>query len=79
MGQPTPHSPALLLLAAFSRHLAALAWARRQAAAAWGPVALESPTFEFTQTDYYQPTMGKDLRKRFFAFARPFDPVPARL
>ena len=74
MGEPTLPCPALLLLAAFSRHEAALAWARGRACRAWGPVALESPGFEFTQTDYYQPTMGKGLRKVFFAFTRPFDP-----
>jgi hypothetical protein len=45
MGQPAPHSPVLLLLAAFSRQEAALDWAR--AVDAWGPVALESPLFDF--------------------------------
>jgi hypothetical protein len=74
MGEPTPPSPALLLLAAFSRYEAALAWARNQASEAWGPVALESRRFAFDQTDYYQPTMGPGLEKVFFTFARPFDP-----
>jgi hypothetical protein len=74
MGEPTPPSPALLLLAAFSRHEAAVAWVRAQAAEAWGPVALESRSFRFDETDYYQPTMGPGLRKVFFTFARPFDP-----
>lgn len=72
MGEPTAPSPALLLLAAFSRYEGALRWARARAAEAWGPVAIESPSFQFTQTDYYQPTMGPDLRKVFFAFSRPF-------
>ena len=75
MGQIVPHSRALLLLAAFSRHEAALKWARDRAVAAWGSVARESPTFEFTETDYYQPTMGPGLRKVFFTFDRPFDPA----
>ena len=75
MGQPTPHSPALLLLAAFSRHGEALDWARRRAEEAWGPVAMESPAFEFTETAYYEPTMGPGIRKQFFTFARPFDPA----
>jgi hypothetical protein len=74
MGEPAPPSPALLLLAATSRYEGALAWARDRATEAWGPVALESPCFEFNQTDYYQPTMGPDLRKIVFAFAQPFDP-----
>ena len=75
MGRPTDPAPVLLLLAAFSRHEAALAWARQRAAAAWGPVALESPLFPFHETQYYEPTMGSGLGKRFLAFARPADPA----
>jgi len=41
---------------------------------AWGPIALESPRFEFTETHYYDATMGSGLKKVFFAFRRPFDP-----
>ena len=75
MGEPTPHSSALLLLAAFGRCEAATAWARQKAVEAWGPVALESPTFDFDQTDYYEPTMGPGLKKTFFVFEQPFDPA----
>ena len=74
MGQPAPHSPVLLLLAAFSRHEAALDWARQRASEAWGPIALESQRFDFTETHYYDATMGPGLKKVFFAFQRPFDP-----
>ncbi len=72
MGQPTPHPPALLLLAAFSRHEAALQWAKDRAVAAWGPVARVSPAFDFDQTDYYTPTMGPGLKKVFWVFDEPF-------
>jgi hypothetical protein len=65
----------LLVLAAFSRHAAALDWARQQAAANWGPIALESAQFSFDQTDYYQPTMGPHLVKCFWAFQQPIDPA----
>ncbi len=75
MGQPTPPAPVLLLLAAFSRHDDALQWARRTATEAWGPLAMESPLFDFHETTYYQGTMGAGLRKVFFAFSRPFDPA----
>jgi len=75
MGEPTLPSSALLLLAAFSRHEPALDWARGRAIEAFGPVALESPAFEFDQTDYYRPTMGPGLRKVFFAFAGLVDPA----
>ncbi|NQT37224.1 MAG: DUF4416 family protein [Planctomycetes bacterium] len=74
MGQPTPHPPALLLMAAISRHAAALRWARDRAIGQWGPIALESRPFEFIETDYYESTMGSDLRKQFFTFTDPFDP-----
>jgi hypothetical protein len=75
MGQPTDPAPVLLLLAAFSRHEGAIAWARGRAEAAWGPVALESPPFPFEQTHYYDTTMGPRLRKVFFALARLADPA----
>ena len=71
MGQPTSHSPALLLLAAFSRHGEALDWARRKAEETWGPVTRESPRFEFDNTAYYAPTMGAGLLKVFWVFDRP--------
>lgn len=75
MGRATPHSPALLFLAAFSRHEVALDWARVRAVEAWGPVRFESEPFEFNETRYYQSSMGAGLRKVLFAFDRPFDPV----
>jgi hypothetical protein len=69
MGQPSAPNPVLRILAAFSRYGEALAWARDRAVAAWGPVALESPQFEFNHTHYYDAAMGSGLRKVFFAFA----------
>lgn len=74
MGDIAEPSPVLLVLAAFSRYPAALDWSRERAASAWGPVALESPRFDFAETDYYEATMGPALQKCFFAFERPEDP-----
>jgi hypothetical protein len=65
----------LLLLAAFSRHDAALDWARQRAVEAWGQVERESPRFDFADTHYYDATMGPGLKKVFFTFQRPFDPA----
>ena len=31
---------------------------------------MESPSFSFEETHYYEPTMGSELKKKFFAFAR---------
>ncbi|MBN1911939.1 MAG: DUF4416 family protein [Pirellulales bacterium] len=75
MGQPSEHSPVLLLMAAFSRHDEALDWAADRAVGLWGARALESPRFEFDNTDYYRQTMGDGLRKVFWTFKRPFDPA----
>lgn len=74
MGQATKPQPVLMLAAAFSRYAEALDWARRRAEAAWGPVALESPPLAFRETNYYTPSMGPDLTKRFWAFERLADP-----
>ena len=74
MGAISDPAPVLLVLAAFSRHAAALAWARSKAEAAWGSTALESEIFSFAETDYYQPTMGSDIKKCFWAFERLVDP-----
>jgi hypothetical protein len=69
-----PHSPVLLFLAAFSRHEEALQWAEQQAVEHWGPVALASEVFSFDQTDYYEPSMGPDLKKILMVFERLIEP-----
>ena len=75
MGHPSQHPPALLLMAAFSRYAEALDWARQKAVDAWGPIDLESPRFDFLETDYYDATMGPGLKKTFLLFQGPFDPA----
>jgi hypothetical protein len=74
MGDTSPPSPVLLLLAAFSRHAEALEWAREHATRHWGPVALASEVFDFAETDYYVPSMGPDLKKVFLVFQQLVDP-----
>jgi hypothetical protein len=74
MAEPRPPAPALLVVAAFSRHPEALAWARRQLEGAFGPVGMTSAPFVFDQTRYYEPAMGPDLRKQLLVFQ---DLVPA--
>jgi hypothetical protein len=68
MAEPRPVAPVLLVVAAFSRYDAALAWACDRLEAAYGPAALASPAYDFNQTAYYEATMGPGLRKTFFAF-----------
>jgi hypothetical protein len=70
MYEPRTPAPVLLVVAAFSRHTAAIAWGRERLEAACGPVARASEPFLFNQTAYYEATMGRDLRKQFLAFAK---------
>lgn len=74
MPRPRIPDPVLLVIAAFSRHDAALAWSRERLQNLQGPIGLTSPDYAFTQTTYYAPTMGTGLIKRFYAFR---DLVPA--
>lgn len=75
MGQLHEPPPALLILAAFSQSDEALDWARACAVQQYGSVALESPRYDFDQTDYYEPTMGPRLKKTFWLFEPRFDPA----
>jgi hypothetical protein len=68
MGDIHTPGPVLLIVAASSRHEAALEWARERCVQRLGPVVFSSDPFEFMETDYYTATMGPGLKKQFFAF-----------
>jgi hypothetical protein len=68
MAEPRPPVPALLVVAAFSRHPDALARARARLEEVLGPVGLAGTPFVFDQTSYYEATMGAGLRKQLLAF-----------
>ncbi|HEY7327427.1 MAG TPA: DUF4416 family protein [Gemmataceae bacterium] len=70
MAEPRSPVPALLVVAVFSRHVDAFAWARTRLEPLFGPVGLGSEPFVFDQTTYYETSMGRDLRKCFLAFER---------
>jgi hypothetical protein len=74
MAEPRTPAPALLVVAAFSRHEQALEWARSRLEGLFGPVALAGEPYAFCQTTYYEPTMGPGLRKQLLAFERPVSP-----
>src|SRR5438132_227012 len=75
MASVVPHRPVLRVLAVFSRYPEAIVWGRELAEGAWGIVALQSPLFEHRETNYYEATMGADLKKTFFAFQSLVDPA----
>jgi hypothetical protein len=65
----------MLIVAALSGQDAARRWACEHLQARYGPVVLQSPVFDFVETQYYEAEMGADLRKQFFAFERLIDPA----
>jgi hypothetical protein len=75
MGAIHEPAPVLLLVAASSRYSEALEWSRDQLTSEYGPQALASDPFDFTETDYYTATMGSDLKKQFFTFQQLIDPA----
>lgn len=74
MGEVHEPAPVLLLIAVISRHATAIRWAHETLVQQFGPIALESEAFDFTETDYYTATMGPNLKKQFLAFERLIDP-----
>lgn len=74
MAAPRPITPALLIVAAFSRHLDALAWGRERLEQTYGPIGVVSEPFDFHHTSYYASEMGVELRKQLFAFERLISP-----
>jgi hypothetical protein len=66
--KPRLLDPGLLVVAIFSRHPEALDWARQRLTSRFGPVGLVSPSYHFSQTQYYERAMGPGLTKQFVVF-----------
>lgn len=74
MGQITEPVRVMPMLVAFSRYAEARDWGRQQAEADWGPIELISPPLDFTETVYYEPSMGDRLEVEIVAFSRLMQP-----
>lgn len=75
MGEIQPQRPVLLIAAVSSRYESAIEeWTREKSQAAWGQICLESPLFDFTETNFYTASMGEDLKKKFFAYEKLLPP-----
>jgi hypothetical protein len=75
MAEARPVVPALLVVAVFSRHAEALAWARQRLEEHFGLIGLAGVPFDFHHTTYYNSTMGESLHKQLLAFHRLVDPA----
>lgn len=68
MGKIETPAPVLLFCAVYGQQVESLAWARQQLQEVWGPIALQTPEMDFVDTEYYEATMGKNLKKQLLAF-----------
>jgi hypothetical protein len=69
MAQPKPFAPVKLVCGVIYREEALYEEVRRRLIAEWGPVDRESPAFVFDLTNYYEPEMGPNLKRRFLSFS----------
>lgn len=70
MAEPKPFPKAKLFCGVIHREEPVLQAAERRLAEIFGPVDIESLPFAFDCTDYYEPEMGPDLKRKFIGFAR---------
>lgn len=75
MGAIKEYKPVLLLIAVFGVSEEAIALGKERAEKEFGPIALESPVYQFENfTSYYDKEMGASLPKRFWVFEKLADP-----
>ena len=74
MAVPSPFAPVKLVCGLITGDPAMAEKARSLLAERYGPVDLESPSFPFDLTDYYEKEMGPGLVRRFMSFARLIEP-----
>ena len=64
----------MLIAAVTSQYEDAFDWGVRQSETAWGGIWQASERFEFTETSYYEKSMGSQLRKQFWVYDQLVDP-----
>ena len=69
MGKPKRPGPARLVCALMGSPSAPWGRVREAMVGKFGPVVLESPSYPFTHTKYYELEMGSGLLKFFWAFS----------
>jgi hypothetical protein len=74
MGEPQQPRPVKLVCALLGGRTEWLDMARTRLAQELGPVDMESNTWAFDHTSYYEDEMGDDLLRRFYSFQDLIDP-----
>ena len=75
MGLSRTHRPVLLIMAAFSRHEEALVWTRQRVEAEYSRIVVASEPLPFTETRFYEASMGSDLQKMLLACEQLIEPA----
>lgn len=70
MAAPEATDPVKLFVAALWSEDGALDAAKRELYSLWGAVDHEGPDHVFDVTDYYEPEMGRGLKRRLFSFEK---------
>jgi hypothetical protein len=68
MTEPGQPDRAKLFAGVLSASRELLPEVRKKLEELFGPVELESDTFAFDSSDYYEPQMGKNLSRKFYSF-----------
>jgi hypothetical protein len=69
MAQPKAFAPVKPVCGVIYKEEALYEEVRRRLIGEWGPVDVESSAFAFDLTDYYEPEIGPDLKRRFMSFS----------
>ncbi len=73
----TPKAPpaSIFMAAIFSQSDEVIVSVSQECQRLWGNIALTSPSFDHSETSYYEREMGAGLRKQFVVFDGVFDPA----
>jgi len=74
MAEIKPFTPAKLICGIISGRDIFFREGEERLTALFGPVDIRSQTFDFDLTDYYEPQMGKGLKRLFLAFEQLVNP-----
>ncbi|HXX57704.1 MAG TPA: DUF4416 family protein [Thermodesulfovibrionales bacterium] len=74
MGTPSPPESVILFVGALYLKEGSLASAEEKLGEHFGEVAMESPSSEWSYSDYYREEMGSPLKRSFIFFRKAIDP-----
>ena len=70
MGKTRKYNPVKLIVGFIYKDEAVFAGAKNKLRRKFGSIDFQSPAIDFNYTDYYEPEMGKGLKRKFISFRR---------